>query len=428
VYNSLCFDGTNDYLIVTNEAEVNFIGACTNGGAESFTIDAWIKPSPAGGGNAVLLDKEVENVNNHVVYGRGYSLVLLQVSSQQQVGFFIKDGAHDDWYAANTASLSDGQWHFVAVIVTRCESGQSLGTFYVDGRVAGTFADPGLGDLNNTSVLYIGRGGPISTYGVDSYMGCLDELEFFKRALSTNELAAIYNAGAFGKCRPACPPSPPAPVIEASPTNGVGPLNVNFALFTAPCGLKIANATVNFGDGNITNVVYPGDPILHTYNPGTWTVTAVSTDSGGNTYTNIQPNLVTVQTPFQAWQLQYFSCTNNGSLCGQAAPNADPYGKGISNFNQFLLGLNPTNPASLFRILSLVPQSNDLMITWTAGGGPTNVVQATGGTVNGGYSNNFTDISGPIPIPGSGDTTNTYPDVGGATNRPSRYYRIRLGP
>src|SRR5271154_2174618 len=43
---------------------------------------------------------------------------------------------------------------------------------------------------------------------------------------------------------------------------------------------------------------------------------------------------------FQAWQLQYFGCTNSGTSCTQAAPNADPYGKGISNTNQFLLGLN----------------------------------------------------------------------------------------
>lgn len=134
-------------------------------------------------------------------------------------------------------------------------------------------------------------------------------------------------------------------------------------------------------------------------------------------------------TPFQSWQMLYFGCTNNDTLCTQAAPDADPYGKGISNFNQFLLGLNPVNPASVFRILSAVPQGNDVVITWAAGAGPTNVVQATGGDANGGYSTNyFTDISGPIAVPGSGDTTNNYRDIGGATYIPSRYYRIRLGP
>jgi len=127
---------------------------------------------------------------------------------------------------------------------------------------------------------------------------------------------------------------------------------------------------------------------------------------------------------FTSWQSQYFGCTN----CAQAAPGADPFGKGMSNTNQFLAGLNPTNPASVFRILSVLPQGNDMVIIWATGGGPTNAVQATGGDVNGGYATNFTDISGLIAIPGSGDTTNNYHDTGAATNNPSRYYRIRLGP
>ena len=40
----------------------------------------------------------------------------------------------------------------------------------------------------------------------------------------------------------------------------------------------------------------------------------------------------------------------------------------------------------------------------------------------------MTVASGPIAIPGSGDTVTNYLDAGGATNVPSRYYRIRLGP
>jgi hypothetical protein len=38
------------------------------------------------------------------------------------------------------------------------------------------------------------------------------------------------------------------------------------------------------------------------------------------------------------------------------------------------------------------------------------------------------DISAPIIIPGTGDATTNYVDSGGATNTPSRYYRVRLVP
>jgi rhamnogalacturonan endolyase len=134
--------------------------------------------------------------------------------------------------------------------------------------------------------------------------------------------------------------------------------------------------------------------------------------------------VVSAWTAFQQWQMNYFGCTN----CPQAAPDADPLGKGMSNTNQFLAGLNPTNSASALRIISAVPQSNDVVITWTTAGVRTNAVQASAGDASGGYTTNFADISGSIIIPVSGDRTTNYTDVGGATNTPSRYYRIRLVP
>jgi len=43
--------------------------------------------------------------------------------------------------------------------------------------------------------------------------------------------------------------------------------------------------------------------------------------------------------PYTQWQLLYFGCTG----CSKAAGGADPCGKGMSNTNQFLAGLDPTN-------------------------------------------------------------------------------------
>ena len=58
----------------------------------------------------------------------------------------------------------------------------------------------------------------------------------------------------------------------------------------------------------------------------------------------------------------------------------------------------------------------------------TNAVQAAAGDANGGYTTNFTDISGLIIISGSGDATTNYVEIGGATNVPARYYRVRVVP
>ena len=77
-----------------------------------------------------------------------------------------------------------------------------------------------------------------------------------------------------------------------------------------------------------------------------------------------------------------------------------------------------------FVITAITPSGNDIALTWTATGGTTNVVQAVNGNLTGG----FMDISSNLIISGSGMVTNSYTDSGGATNSPSRFYRIRLGP
>ncbi len=210
-----------------------------------------------------------------------------------------------------------------------------------------------------------------------------------------------------------------APVagFTANPLSGPAPLNVAFT--DIPSNSPTAWYWT-FGDGGTSGVESP----RYTYlNPGSYSATLIASNTGGASGPVAQT--IGVYDPYQWWRLQYFGSTNGAS----GAPGADPLGKGISNTNQFLLGLNPTDPASVFRILSVVPQTNgDMMITWATGAGPTNVVQATDGNGSGGYSTNFMDISGPLAIPGSGNATNSFRDTGGATNNPSRYYRIRLGP
>ena len=178
----------------------------------------------------------------------------------------------------------------------------------------------------------------------------------------------------------------------------------------------------NFGDATTTNTA-AGASFGHAYLAGVYTVSLTASNALG-TSTTVSSNLITVITAFQAWQQQYFGCAN----CPQAAAAADPDGDGQNNLAEFLAGTSPTNGASGFRIISAVRQGSDIAVTWTTAGGKTNVVQAVTGGVNGSYNTNFTDISGQIIVSGSGDATTNYVDSGGATNTPSRYYRVRLAP
>jgi len=116
------------------------------------------------------------------------------------------------------------------------------------------------------------------------------------------------------------------------------------------------------------------------------------------------------------------------SSLGNDGPDGDPDHDGFTNLEEYEAGTDPQDPnSSPFRITSIVQQGNDVLLTWRTAGGKTNVVQATRG-VSGNYSNSFTDLS-PIIVPnGDGLISANYTDVGGATNKPARYYRVRLVP
>jgi autotransporter-associated beta strand protein len=136
---------------------------------------------------------------------------------------------------------------------------------------------------------------------------------------------------------------------------------------------------------------------------------------------------------YDAWTQYYYP--GGGP---NAAGDADPIGKGISNTNQFLAGFNPTNSAAYPHIISETKSGNDIVITYLGSngdtnypGGPsirTNYLEAATGTANGSYTNDFgVTVGMNIPSNGTGSgATVTVTDTGGATNIPSRYYRVRV--
>jgi PKD repeat protein len=219
-----------------------------------------------------------------------------------------------------------------------------------------------------------------------------------------DSFATAYNA-----LTPAVPP--PVASFSAAPTTGLGPLTV---VFTDTSTGSITNRLWSFGDGTATNTT--GTTASHVYVAGLYGVMLVASGPGGAS-TNYQADYIAVLTPFQSWQLAYFGSSTNSA----AAPAADPDNDGMSNWAEFLAGTDPTDPNSVFRIASILPQGNDLLISWTMGAGRTNVLQQADGL---GAGASFTDI---YTVTTASTVTN-YLDVGAATNAVPRYYRVRLGP
>jgi PKD repeat protein len=232
-------------------------------------------------------------------------------------------------------------------------------------------------------------------------------------------------------------PPPFSVSFTATPTNGPAPLTVAFT--DTSCG-SITGWAWAFGDGNTSTNQNPSN--IYT-NPGTYTVQEIVSGPGGSS-TNTLTNLISVYDPFAWWQLSYFDTTNNNT---DAAPGDDVYGSGMSNTNKFLAGFNPTNGAAYLHIISIVPSGANVVVTYLGASGDTNYVPGVQSRTNvldfttGGASGNYTNVgwqdTGQTNILGVGQThdgsggtglgtVTNMTDVGGATNIPSRYYRVRV--
>jgi hypothetical protein len=105
---------------------------------------------------------------------------------------------------ASGPSITDTNWHHIAVTMTN-----GTVTFYLDGIASAP---------STYNVTFTFTGGPGIGYrpdnGDNSFFGSIDEMSVYNRALGSNEIAAIYNAGPGGKCF-----TPIAPTITSEPTN-----------------------------------------------------------------------------------------------------------------------------------------------------------------------------------------------------------------
>ena len=179
VLGGLEFDGVDDYVEVPDDPGLNF------GAGDDLSIDAWIRTdSPI---RQAIVHKRTQGPGNP---GFGfYTNPLL---------FEMWDGVNFQICLGSTA-LDDGEWHFVAVTVDRDDpNGIKM---YVDG-VLETVCDPtGVpGSLANTLPLFIGAD-PLAPGGGNVWWdGILDEIEIFRRALTTTEIEDLYVAGEDGKC------------------------------------------------------------------------------------------------------------------------------------------------------------------------------------------------------------------------------------
>jgi len=180
-------DGVYDYVSL---GSTQIIGDDT-----SFTIDAWIKVNSFASHNKQLpiygeYSSGTNDAKNYLAVGN------LQSGLEQRVFFdqFVPTGG----FLKSNIQLTPGQWYHVAYTqdgTDRC--------LYIDGALdSSDSAIETYGGATPDDVR-IGRRGGTATE--QRFNGLIDEVEIFDRALSADEIQAIYNAGSAGKCKVVVP-------------------------------------------------------------------------------------------------------------------------------------------------------------------------------------------------------------------------------
>src|SRR3989338_6863910 len=179
-------------------------------GASDRTLEAWVKV------DAMPVEEAFfAGYDSFVAYGSTYHL------GANSRGLFFSSWGPDLF----GPPLALNRWYHVAVTNTG-----SLVTLYLDGVPVNSGSLPIDTPLAN-SQFFIGKVG--GGYGdIRRLQGQVDGVTLYTRALTPEEIAAIYQAGAQGKCATEPPPVNHAPVLSYSQdtgylTDGINPDKVN---------------------------------------------------------------------------------------------------------------------------------------------------------------------------------------------------------
>ena len=181
---ALRFDGKSAYF------EVPASAPGLNAGEENFTVELWVRTSNKLHARNIV-DKRSADPTGWLIYIRGGS-----------PGFQVAHGSEITDSIATQYPIADGRWHHIAGVARRLPPQAPM--IFVDGQLrAQTGRNVTLADIDNNAPVWIGR------HHANSYVqrenlyfeGDVDELSFYRRALTPAEIGALYRAGRAGKCR-----------------------------------------------------------------------------------------------------------------------------------------------------------------------------------------------------------------------------------
>jgi YD repeat-containing protein len=188
VSSAFSFDGTNDVVQVAAHPTLDV------GLGGGLTVEFWVSPTDiTRNGRMLGWHSGFPGTSTNL----GVNVQMLGRTVNAQICDLA--GAPNNLSVANV--LSNNVWTHVAVTYDRAAA---QGRVYINGVPRSTVALGNFTPRTNYK-LYFGN----QPFDANFFRGLLDEVSIYDRALTSNEVAAVFAAGAAGKC----PPAPVAPMF-----------------------------------------------------------------------------------------------------------------------------------------------------------------------------------------------------------------------
>jgi hypothetical protein len=162
------FDGVDDYVD---------LGGWFN--LQTFSIAMWVKASAFQQDYADIIDNNHTGFRSWVVQYQNTGLSFAWVVLQRGAVVF---------------DLTPDTWQFLVMTF----GSDYVGRLYLDGSLVGSFTGDGPPIYDGTEFLRLSAWGG----GGRHFNGLIDEADIYNRALTSDEVGAIYAAGSTGKCAP----------------------------------------------------------------------------------------------------------------------------------------------------------------------------------------------------------------------------------